>query len=82
MPAPNVNGFSRHDWEPFGSKRDFRHGSKGDLTAPKSNFRSSPESGLNSDNAPSPFRANKRHNAITSSARVSEVDGELGAVPF
>ena len=25
---------------------------------------------------------NKRHNAITSSARVSEVDGELGAVPF
>src|SRR5260221_1180505 len=33
-------------------------GSKGDLTAPKSNFRSTPESGLKSDITPGPFRAN------------------------
>jgi hypothetical protein len=30
---------------------------KGDLTAPKSNFRSTPESGLRVDIAPFPFRA-------------------------
>ena len=36
-------------------------GSKGDLTAPKSNFRSTPESGLKSDITPGPFRANKGH---------------------
>jgi hypothetical protein len=36
-------------------------GSSTDLTAPKSNFRSSPESGLKSDIGPCPFRANSRH---------------------
>src|ERR1700741_5059753 len=35
-----------------------RNGSSTDLTAPKSNFRSSPESGLKSDIAPCPKRAN------------------------
>jgi hypothetical protein len=33
-------------------------GSKAALTAPKSNFRFTPDSGLNSDTAPCPFRAN------------------------
>jgi hypothetical protein len=36
---------------------NFRFGSKGDLTAPKSNFRSAPESGLKSDIGPCPFGA-------------------------
>jgi selenium donor protein len=35
--------------------------SKGDLTAPKSNFRSAPESGLRVDIAPFPFCAISRH---------------------
>jgi hypothetical protein len=56
-------------------------GSKTDLTAPKSNFRSTPESGLNSDIASCPDRAsnglmhrNKRRSySITSSARPSSV---------
>src|ERR1700688_1029710 len=37
---------------------DVRKGSKGDLTAPKSNFRSTPKCGLNSDIAGGPFGAN------------------------
>jgi hypothetical protein len=36
-------------------------GSKGDLTAPKSNFRFTPESGLKSDIAPRPVCARRRH---------------------
>jgi len=38
-----------------------RVGSKGDLTAPKFDFRSSPESGLKSDIGPCPVLHNKRH---------------------
>jgi len=38
---------------------DVSVGSKGDLTAPKSNFRSTPESGLKSDITPGPVRANR-----------------------
>jgi hypothetical protein len=41
-----------------------RFGSKGDLTAPKSNFRSTSESGLKSDTAPCPFRANNGSGAF------------------
>src|SRR5450432_3035615 len=37
--------------------------SKADLTAPKSNFRFAPESGLKSDIAACPKSANKRHQA-------------------
>src|SRR6478752_9394568 len=43
------------------TETDFRNGSSTDLTAPKSNFRSSPESGLKSDIAPCPKSANRRH---------------------
>ena len=39
---------------------DFRIGSKAALTAPKSNFRFHPESGLTSDIDPSPKSANDR----------------------
>ena len=42
------------------ARDDFRVGSKGDLTAPKSNFRSAPESGLKSDIVGGPVRANNR----------------------
>ena len=34
---------------------------KADLTAPKSDFRFTPESGLKSDISPCPFRAKSRH---------------------
>ncbi len=40
--------------------RDFRIGSKAALTAPKSNFRLTPESGLRSDIAPCPKSAHIR----------------------
>jgi hypothetical protein len=36
-------------------------GSKADLTAPKSDFRFTPESGLKTDIAPCPFGAKRRH---------------------
>src|SRR6476660_6392428 len=36
-------------------------GSKAALTGPKSDFRSTPESGLKTDISPCPFRANMRH---------------------
>jgi hypothetical protein len=49
MPDPNVNGFSRHDCEPFGSKRDFRHGSKSEVGGRNREVRFTPESRLNSD---------------------------------
>jgi hypothetical protein len=41
----------------FLGKADVRCGSKAALTAPKSNFRSTPESGLNSDITACPVRA-------------------------
>jgi hypothetical protein len=57
----------------------------GDLTAPKSNFRFTPESGLKSDIAPCPFRASnglmhrsKQHRrSITSSARIRTCGGTV-----
>src|SRR5260370_23728959 len=60
-----------------------RFGSSTDLTAPKFDFRFTPESGLKSDIGPCPFRANKRlmHRSnliaysITSSARESKAAG-------
>jgi hypothetical protein len=42
--------------EPLRRNQD-RLGSKADLTAPKSDFRFTPENGLNSDIGPCPFRA-------------------------
>jgi hypothetical protein len=65
------------------SNNDVRSGSKADLTAPKSNFRFTPESGLKSDIAPCPGSATsglmhciKWHRySITSSARASRVGG-------
>jgi hypothetical protein len=42
----------------IGIGRHVRVGSKADLTAPKSDFRFAPESGLKSDIPPCPFRAN------------------------
>src|SRR5258707_13562061 len=44
-----------------GEKSHFRDGSKPALTAPKSNFRFTPESGLKSDTAGGPFRARFGH---------------------
>src|SRR6476660_10337520 len=41
-------------------------GSSTDLTAPKFDFRSSPESGLKSDIGPCPFRANRRQVSVSS----------------
>ncbi len=66
-------------------KVDVRSGSSTDLTAPKFDFRSSPESGLKSDIGPCPFRANMRlmHRSkqpcysITSSARVISIGDTL-----
>jgi hypothetical protein len=54
-----------------------RSGSKADLTAPKSNFRYTPQSGLRADIAPCPFRAitGEVIHSITSSARASNVGG-------
>jgi hypothetical protein len=40
---------------------DVRFGSKAVLTAPKSDFSFTPENGLNSDIAPCPKSAKKRH---------------------
>src|SRR3981189_1346908 len=40
------------------ARPDHTFGSKADLTAPKSNFRYTPQSGLRADIAPCPFRAN------------------------
>ena len=57
---------------------DVSHGSKADLTGPKSDFRFTLESGLKSDIAPCPFRANNGSGelySITSSARASIVVG-------
>jgi hypothetical protein len=56
-------------------------GSKVDLTAPKSNFRFTPQSGLRADIAPCPFRANNgllhrnktRAQPITLSVRASTI---------
>ncbi len=60
-----------------------RSGSKADLTAPKSNLRFTPESGLKADIALCPFRAmnglmhrsNLSGYSITSSASASKVGG-------
>jgi hypothetical protein len=41
----------------FSTPPNVAYGSKADLTPPKSNFRFTPESGLNSDIAPCPFCA-------------------------
>jgi hypothetical protein len=62
---------------------DVRYGSKAALTAPKSNFRFTPESGLNSDIAPCPksatsrlmHRSNLTAYSMTSSARASSDGG-------
>ena len=54
--------------------------SKAALTAPKSNFRFTPESGLRSDIAPCPKSANlgsRGHHSITLSARTSSDDGTV-----
>src|SRR5260370_901796 len=44
-------------------KLHVRNGSKAALTAPKSNFRFTPESGLKSDIAPCPKSATRRHSS-------------------
>src|SRR5712671_2137181 len=57
---------------------DVRFGSKAALTAPKSDFRFTPESGLNSDIAPCPFRANNgltRRSKIDAGQSVKWSDG-------
>jgi hypothetical protein len=64
---------------------DLRTGSKPDLTAPKSDFCSTPESGLDSDIRPCRFRANKKlmqrsklhRYSIASSALVCNVKGTV-----
>jgi hypothetical protein len=71
-------------------RRDVRSGSKADLTAPKSYFRFTLESGLNSDIAPCPKSAisglmhrSKQHlYSITSSASASKDGGTAMARVF
>jgi hypothetical protein len=56
----------------------FRCGSKADLTAPKSDFRFTPESGLKSDIAPCPKSAIRRHGPIFQLHRSFLVQDDLG----
>jgi hypothetical protein len=59
---------------------DLRTGSKPDLTAPKFDFCSNPESGLDSDIRPCRFRANfgsSDAHSMTSSARIMIVGGTV-----
>ena len=51
----------RHDSERSSKDVTSGLGSKADLSAPKSDFRYTPDSGLKMDIAPCPFRANRRH---------------------
>jgi hypothetical protein len=50
---------------------DVADGSKGDLTAPESDFRFAPESGPKSDMAGGPFRAKARNRFAIDSRKVS-----------
>src|SRR5258705_13238386 len=56
-------------------------GSSTDLTAPKFDFRSSPESGLKSDIGPCPFRATSGSRRIIRSPRRRAAEMTLGSQP-